>query len=291
MGHHSDSSVKHFQEILSDDHQHVCSYCCPVCFKRSFKVSLPSLPLSNAPPPPPPLPPPPAARSPIVGAGDISIWDASASLFGLSGPDKDGRPAPARATKGLACGSANSRSAIGWWTCWLMAVSRETRACSWGAGVVGVTSPDGGAVRKPSETLGGSRHDTVPPWACSPSERFRETTGECAALLNSSSLSSALHIFSRYDKHLYCIELQPHRQPMSFVKKMSMASAEEGSKLYSYLLNGVNNPDPQQQHNLLPHHSPAICTTQDEHNRHVTPDNSGYSHGYMPMTTMHIWLL
>lgn len=149
----------------------VCPYCWPVCIKRVFKVSLPSLPSSNAPPPPPP-----PTLSPIVGAGDISIWDASASLFGLSVADKGGRPAPARAASELACDSASRRSAIGWWTCWLIAVSRETRACSWGAGVVGVTSPDGGAVRKPSETLGGSRHDTVPPWACSPSATFREKT-------------------------------------------------------------------------------------------------------------------
>lgn len=38
---------------------------------------------------------------------------------------------------------------------------------------------------------------------------------------------------------------------------MTWASVEEGSKLYRYLLKGVHNPDPQQQHNLLPHHSEA----------------------------------
>lgn len=108
--------------------------------------------------------------SPIGGAGDISIWDASASQFSLSDEAvRSGRPAPASVASELACDSARSRSVIGWWTCWLMVVSRETRACSWGAGVVGVTSPEGGAVRKPSETLGGSRQDTSLPWG-SPSE-------------------------------------------------------------------------------------------------------------------------
>lgn len=41
---------------------------------------------------------------------------------------------------------------------------------------------------------------------------------------------------------------------------MSLAPAKEGSKLYSYLLNRVHNLDPQQQHNLLPHHSKANCS-------------------------------
>lgn len=127
------------------------------------------MPLFNAPPPPPP-----SNLSPIVGAGDISIWDASASLLGRSADDSGGSPAPARAASELACDSASSRSVIGWWTCWLIGVSRETKVCSWGAGVVGVTSPDGGAARKPSETLGGSKHDTVAPCACSPSATSKE---------------------------------------------------------------------------------------------------------------------
>lgn len=131
---------------------------------KVYKVSLPSLPSSNAPPPP---------LSPVVGAGDISIWDASTSLFGLSDPDKES-PVLARATSELVCDSACSRSAIGWWTCWPIAVSRDTKACSWGAGVVGVTASEGGAVRNPSETLGGSRHDTIPLWVCSPTVRPRK---------------------------------------------------------------------------------------------------------------------
>lgn len=58
------------------------------------------------------------------------------------------------------------------------------------------------------------------------------------------------------------------------------ASVEEGSKLYRYLLKGVHNSDPQQQHNLLPHHSEAssrntartqeACeTTVEQHVIHV----------------------
>ncbi len=134
-------------------------------FFTGFKVNLPSLTASNAPPPP---------LSPIVGAGDISIWDASASQFGLSGAESWGSPAPAKAPWESGLESASSSSVIGWCTCWLMAVSRDTRACSCWAGVVGVTSPDGGAVRKPSEVRGGSRQDDTPLWACSPSDQITE---------------------------------------------------------------------------------------------------------------------
>lgn len=41
------------------------------------------------------------------------------------------------------------------------------------------------------------------------------------------------------------------------ITQVEWVFAEEGGKLYSYLLNGAHNPDPQQQHNLLPHHSKA----------------------------------
>lgn len=38
---------------------------------------------------------------------------------------------------------------------------------------------------------------------------------------------------------------------------MREVCSEEGSKLYSYLLRGPHDTDPQQQHNLLPHHNTA----------------------------------
>ncbi len=37
--------------------------------------------------------------------------------------------------------------------------------------------------------------------------------------------------------------------------------SEEGSKLYSYLLQGPHYTDPQQQHNLLPHHNTATVAS------------------------------
>lgn len=125
--------------------------------KKASIGNIPSLTVSKAAPPP---------LSPPVEAGDISIWEASASQFGLSGAESWGT-APVSAPRESARESASRSSAIGWCTCWLMAVSNETKACSWGA--VGVTSPEGGAVRKPSEERGGSRHEDTPPWARSPS--------------------------------------------------------------------------------------------------------------------------